>query len=137
MKGKMTTGAGKPSRSEPWKQTPESRPPQVALSLEVGRRGRHPHSHLFLPLPLRSGLQTVGEQGWWWQGPSVREAMSSTGSQGCFSSPPGDLSYFWERSEVTFRAEGERKGGACSLWWGRGGGGGGAKEAWRFDLPSA
>ena len=57
--------------------------------------------------------------------------MSSTGSQGCFSSPPGDLSYFWERSEVTFRAEGERKGGACSFWEG------GAEEAWGFDLPSA
>lgn len=132
MKGKMTTGAGKPSRSEPWKQTPESRPPQAVLSLEVGRRGCHPHSHLcFSPLPLRSGLQTVGGRGWWWQGPSVREAMSSTGSQGCFSSPPGDLSYFWERSEVTFLAEGERKGGACSLW----GGGGRKPGGLIFPVP--
>lgn len=73
MKGKMTTGAGKPSRSEPWKQTPEC--PQAALSLELGRRGSHPISQLCLSLPLKSGLQIVEEGG---DGPSFREAISST-----------------------------------------------------------
>lgn len=32
-------------------------------------------------------------------------------SQGSLQGPPGDLSYFWERSEVTFQAEGKKEGG--------------------------
>ena len=73
----MTTGAGKPSRSEPWKQTPESRPPQAVSSLEVGRRGRHPTPTSVSP-PSLSDLASklLGSGGWWWQGPCVREAMS-------------------------------------------------------------
>ena len=119
MKGKMTTGAGKPSRSEPWKQTPESRPPRQSCHWRWAEGDANPTPTSVSPHSLSDlASKLLGSGGWWWQGPCVREAMSSTGSQGCFSSPPGDLSYFWERSEVTFRAEGERKGGACSLWEG-------------------
>lgn len=77
MKGKMTTGAGKPSRSEPWKQTPED--PQAALSLQLARRGSHPLPQFSLSLPFKSKFQTVGGGvGGGWQGPSLREAISST-----------------------------------------------------------
>ena len=52
MKGKMTTGAGKPSRSEPWKQTPESRPPPGSLVTGGGPKGTPtPLPPLFLPTP--------------------------------------------------------------------------------------
>lgn len=104
MKGKMTTGAGKPSSSEPWKQTPEPR--QAALSLRKDRKGSHPLSQLCLSLCLKSGLRSVVGVA----RTKLQRSHFQRGSQGCFPSPPGDLSYFWERSEVTFQAEGEKEG---------------------------
>lgn len=93
MKGKMTTGSGKPSRSEPWKQTPEHPQREIHHSgyAEKGNPTPLPDK-LGLPLshPLKSNLYIVWEVGN--KDSSFREALS----QGCFRSPPGDLSYFWE-----------------------------------------
>ena len=132
MKGKMTTGAGKPSRSEPWKQTPESRPPPAVLSLEVGRRGRQPHSHLcFSPLPLRSGLQTVGERGVVVAGTMRQRSHVQHWFPGMFLQPSWGPQLFLGKVRGHIPSGGREEGGSLLTL------GGGAEEAWRFDLPSA
>lgn len=73
MKGKMTTGAGKPSRSDPWKQTPEP-PPGSPVTL-AGQEGKPPPPP-DVSLPPHQMWPPNGRVGW--QGPSFREASSST-----------------------------------------------------------
>lgn len=71
----------------------------------VGQKGK-PSPLPALSLPPRQIWPPHCWEGW--QGPSFR-AISSTVPRHVSLSPPGDLSYFWERSEVTFQAEREQK----------------------------
>lgn len=108
MKGKMTTGSGKPSRSEPWKQTPEPPTPGRSVILARQKRGTQLCSQTdsASPFPTPSNLMSTLFGRW-----MVRMRLQRGHFPGMFPEPSwGPSAISGNRSEVAFQVEGAKEG---------------------------